>query len=130
MARKVASRHQSRWSTIMTSTLRPYSWGAAAIACGLMLVAGCEKKTPARAEVPPEVDVARPVVHESAEWDEYTGRLGAVETVEVRARVDGYLGKIHFKAGQIVKKADVLFTIDLRPYEAALQRADAEVKRA
>jgi RND family efflux transporter MFP subunit len=107
-----------------------YGKQCAVMLCGLALLPGCDRKTPSRSELVPEVDVARPVVHESVEWDEYTGRLGAVETVEVRARVDGYLEKIHFKAGQIVKKGDVLFTIDRRPYEAALDRARADVKRA
>jgi multidrug efflux system membrane fusion protein len=78
----------------------------------------------------PEVDVARPVVQENVEWDEYTGRLAAIEAVDVRARVDGYLDKIHFKAGQIVKKGDLLFTIDPRPFEADLKRAKAQVVQA
>lgn len=74
--------------------------------------------------------MAPPVVRESVEWDEYTGRFGAVDTVEVRPRVDGYIAEIHFKAGQIVKKGDLLFTIDPRPFQAELDRAMATVKAA
>lgn len=64
------------------------------------------------------------------EWDEYTGRLEAVETVEVRARVSGYLEKANFKDGSQVKKGDLLFVIDPRPYKAELDRAKAELARA
>jgi RND family efflux transporter MFP subunit len=70
--------------------------------------------------------VARPVSREVVEWDEYMARLQAVEVVEVRARVSGYLQSIHFKDGAFVRKGDLLFTIDPRPYEATLRRAEAE----
>jgi RND family efflux transporter MFP subunit len=76
---------------------------------------------------PPKVSVARPVVEEITEWDEYTARLEATEFVEVRSRVNGYLKEIHFKDGAIVKKGDLLFTIDPRPYEATQRRAEAEL---
>lgn len=101
-----------------------------AVLAALAFLAGCDRKKTAHAEPAPEVDVARPVVREGVEWDEYTGRLAAVETVEVRSRVDGYIQEIHFKAGQIVKKGDLLFTIDPRPFQAALDRARADVQRA
>jgi RND family efflux transporter MFP subunit len=64
------------------------------------------------------------------EWDEYIGRLESPETVEIRARVSGYLDKVHFKEGKEVKKGDVLFTIDPRPYQAEYDRAEAEHQRA
>jgi multidrug efflux system membrane fusion protein len=64
------------------------------------------------------------------EWDEYTGRFDAVETVEVRARVSGYLTAVHFKDGQAVKKGDLLFVIDPRPFERALEQAQAELLQA
>lgn len=104
--------------------------GVAAIAIALLSVSGCDSTTASNPESTPEVDVARPLVRETVEWDEYTGRLGAVEAVEVRSRVDGYLETIHFKPGQIVKKGDLLFTIDPRPFNAELDRAKAEVARA
>ncbi len=79
---------------------------------------------------PPKVTVSKPVAEEIVEWDEYTGRLEAVDTVDVRARVSGYLESIHFKDGQTVKKGDLLFVIDPRPYQAELDRALAQSKLA
>lgn len=73
-----------------------------------------------------EVDVALPVKKNIVEWDEYTGRFQAVEEVDVRARVTGYLEAIKFKDGQTVKKGDVLFVIDQRPFKYALARAEAQ----
>src|SRR5262245_40920701 len=96
----------------------------------LLSSSGCTSKKVPSQPAPPEVDVAHPVVRENVEWDEYTGRLAAIEEVDVRARVSGYLEQIHFKAGQIVKKGDKLFTIDPRPFEADFERAKAEVKRS
>jgi multidrug efflux system membrane fusion protein len=61
------------------------------------------------------------------EWDEYTGRFDAVQTVEIRARVSGYLNEVRFKDGQLVKHGDVLFAIDPRPFERALEQAKAEL---
>jgi len=78
----------------------------------------------------PKVTVSRPLVREIIEWDEYTGRLEATESVEVRARVNGYLQSIHFKDGAIVKKGDLLFVIDPRPYQAELDRVTAELQLA
>ncbi len=75
---------------------------------------------------PPQVTVSRPVVREITEWDEYTGRFDAVETIDVRARLAGYLNDVHFKDGQMVQKGDLLFTIDPRPFERALDTARAE----
>ncbi len=76
---------------------------------------------------PPLVTVAKPLMREIVEWDEYTGRFDAVETVEVRARVSGYLTEVRFKDGQEVKRGDLLFAIDPRPFERALEQAQAEV---
>lgn len=79
---------------------------------------------------PPEVTVARPLVKEIIEWDEYTARFDAVDTVEVRARVSGYLNDVHFKDGELVKKGDLLFVIDPRPFERVLEQAQAEQEYA
>jgi RND family efflux transporter MFP subunit len=76
------------------------------------------------------VTVSQPLTREVAEWDDYTGRLEAVESVEVRARVNGYLQSVNFKEGSIVKKGDLLFVVDPRPYQAELQRAKAELALA
>lgn len=77
-----------------------------------------------------EVDVALPLKKKIVEWDEYTGRFRAIQEVDVRARVTGYLDSIKFKDGQIVKKGDVLFVIDPRPFQYALSRAQAELELA
>jgi multidrug efflux system membrane fusion protein len=79
---------------------------------------------------PPKVTVAKPVVREIVEQDQYTGRFEAIDYVEVRARVTGYLEKINFTDGQNVKKGDLLFVIDRRPYKAALEQAQAALASA
>ncbi|MCJ2095515.1 efflux RND transporter periplasmic adaptor subunit [Methylobacterium sp. J-072] len=79
---------------------------------------------------PPKVTVAKPVVREIVEQDQYTGRFDAIDYVEVRARVTGYLEKINFTDGQTVKKGDLLFVIDRRPYKAALEQAQAALASA
>src|SRR6185369_8459441 len=79
---------------------------------------------------PPVVSVVQPVEREVVEWDEYIGRLESPATVEIRARVNGYLDKVHFKEGKEVKKGDPLFTIDPRPYQAEFHHANAEYERA
>ena len=66
----------------------------------------------------PRVQVVEPEVRTLTEWKEFTGRFEAVEMVELRARVTGYLDKVHFDDGQMVEKGDLLFEIDPRPYEA------------
>jgi multidrug efflux system membrane fusion protein len=89
--------------------------------------------SPAQAQQPPQaipVAVAKPLAKRITRWDEYSGRFEAVNTVEVRARVSGFIEKIHFKDGQVLKEGDLLFTLDQRPYELAVQSAKAEVARA
>lgn len=75
------------------------------------------------------VTVATPVQKRIMEWDEFVGRLSSPKTVQLRARVSGYLEKIHFKEGGEVKENDILFTIDPRPYQAIVDRAQAELER-
>ncbi len=72
--------------------------------------------------------VATPIKKVVADYDEYVGRFVAIDAVEVRARVSGYLDSISFKDGQLVKRATFLFTIDRRPFEAALQRGEATLE--
>jgi RND family efflux transporter MFP subunit len=79
---------------------------------------------------PPQVTVAKPIVKDIMEWDEFIGRFEAVDQVDVRARVSGYLQQVHFTDGSQVKAGDKLFTIDQRPYQAALQQAEASVTSA
>ena len=94
------------------------------------LLTGCDNK-PATSSGPglPAVTVSRPVQQKITEWDEYTGRFVAVKTVEIRARVSGFIDSIHFKDGQIVKQGDLLFIIDPRPYRLAVEQATADRDR-
>ena len=105
----------------------------AAIIALLPALAACDQsqsKTQPAAPPPPQVTVAKPVARMIADQDEYVGRFVAVESVEVRARVSGYLEAIHFRDGQIVKTGDLLFTIDRRPFKAALAQAQASLAQA
>jgi RND family efflux transporter MFP subunit len=76
------------------------------------------------------VTVSNPLKKKIVEWDEYTGRFAAVESVEVRARVSGYILSVHFTEGAVVEKGDLLFVIDPRPYQAALEQAKGELIRS
>jgi RND family efflux transporter MFP subunit len=76
------------------------------------------------------VSVSRPIVEDVIEWDEYTGRFDAVDTVDVRARVSGYLDEVAFKDGQMVEKGALLFVIDPRPFERVRDQARAELAQA
>ena len=95
----------------------------AAIVVIALALAACgqgQSQTKSAAPPPPQVTVAKPVTRQIADQDEYVGRFVAVDSIEVRARVSGYLDAIHFQDGQIVRKGDLLFTIDRRPFETAL----------
>ena len=100
----------------------------------LLVIAAALAAPQARAQAPggppPKVTVAKPVVREIIEQDQYTGRFDPIEFVEVRARVTGYLEKVNFMDGATVKKGDVLFVIDRRPYKAALEQAQASLTSA
>lgn len=102
----------------------------AAVIPALLLMAGIPARAQAPGGPPPTVTVAKPVVKEVVEHDDFTGRFNAIEYVEVRARVTGYLQKIHFQDGAVVKKGELLFTIDRRPYKAALDQATAALSSA
>ena len=99
---------------------------------GLLLVSltgsGC-KKASVTQQPPLPVNVVTVVEKEVNEWDEFTGRLDPVESVEIRPRVSGYITEIHFNAGAIIKKGDLLYVIDPRPYQADFDRASAELER-
>jgi RND family efflux transporter MFP subunit len=94
-------------------------------------LASCDSKpTSSSAPPPPTVTVSHPLQKSITEWDEYTGRFTALETVEIRARVSGFIHSVHFQEGQIVKKDDLLFVIDQRPYQIAVEQAKADIQRA
>lgn len=84
------------------------------------------KTSPTVAAAPAEVDVAAPLKQVLTEWDEFTGRFEAINDVQLRARVTGYLVEKKFKDGQFVKQGDVLFIIDQRPFRYELQRIEAQ----
>jgi RND family efflux transporter MFP subunit len=94
----------------------------------LLAANGCRKASPPSQGALP-VNVVTAIEKEVNEWDEFTGRLEAVEFVEIRPRVSGYITEIPFNAGAIVKKGDLLYVIDPRPYQADFDRAAAEVER-
>ena len=103
---------------------------------GLLVVSGCDQKPPAGggaaagAMPATPVQVAPPEERVLTEWKEASGRVDAVESVEIRPRVTGHIDRVAFTAGQLVKKGDVLFEIDPRWYKAALASAEAQVARA
>jgi multidrug efflux pump subunit AcrA (membrane-fusion protein) len=95
------------------------------------VLAGCDNKQASNTTPPqPSVTVSKPLQKTITEWDEYTGRFEALATVDVRARVSGFIDSIHFDDGQIVKQGDLLFVIDPRPYGLAVEQAKADVERA
>ncbi len=114
---------------------RVFNRSAPIVAVLLLLSAGLsacsEEKSAAQAAPPPppQVTVSKPIKKVVTDYDEYVGRFVAVDYVEVRARVSGYLDKIHFTDGQLVKVGDPLFTIDRRPFQAALDQAKASIEQ-
>ena len=103
----------------------------AAIALALSLAACSDDEAQqAAAPPPPPVDVAKPIVKQIVEDDEFIGRFEAMDRVELRSRVDGYLYEIHFADGDLVQKDQLLFTIDQRPFQARLAQAEADVNSA
>jgi RND family efflux transporter MFP subunit len=97
----------------------------------LVGLSGCGDDATATAQIPaPQVSVASALEREVTEWDEFTGRVEAVESVEVRPRVTGYIESVNFTEGSTVRKGDLLFVIDPRPYRAELSIAEAELARA
>ncbi len=102
----------------------------ALLAAAALTVAGCGGGGAPQQFPPPEVSVGQVVERSVTEWDDYTGRVVAVDSVEIRPRVAGHLRGWHFREGGLVGKGDLLFTIDDREYRAALEAARADVARA
>src|SRR3981189_1984330 len=96
----------------------------------LGIVAGCSGEAKPVSPAPPQVSVAEVVCKQLGDTDEFTGRLEAVTTVEVRPRVSGYLQSVHFEEGAIVRQGDLLFQIDPRPFQAEADRLKGELSQA
>ncbi|MET0708915.1 MAG: efflux RND transporter periplasmic adaptor subunit [Tardiphaga sp.] len=111
------------------STLRTIVLGGTPL-LALALLAGCGKKEEAAAPPPPPVTVANPTKKLTTDWDEFTGRFDAVEQVEIRARVTGFVTKVAFTDGAMVKTGDLLYEIDPRQYQAAAQQAQGALDDA
>lgn len=102
-----------------------------ALVCIAIGLAGCSRsESAAAAPAATPVRVAAAEAREITDWDTFTGRFEAVETVKLRPRVSGYIDQVHFAEGKSVKRGELLFTIDPRPYQVQLQRAQAELARA
>ena len=98
-----------------------------------IVIVACDSpssNTPPLTTPPANVKIANPIVQNVTEWDEYTGHIESTNSVDIRARVSGYLQSVNFKAGSKVKKGDLLFEIDPKPFSAQLQYAQAELDRA
>lgn len=106
-------------------------WFTLALACiALLFAVGCQRAgSAATPSSPPEVSVARPLSRSVVDFDEFSGRVSAIESVEIRPRVSGYLKKVHFKEGQLVQTGDVLMTIDPEFYAVEVARRTAELRR-
>lgn len=96
----------------------------------LAVLAACGSGDKAAAPPPPAVTVAAPLIREVVDWDDYVGRFEAIESVEVKPRVSGYLQAVHFRDGDFVRAGQLLFTIDQRPAQAQLDQARAQLARA
>jgi len=99
----------------------------------LLVLAGCnqpQQSAVAPTFPPPDVVYATPLARDITDKDEYTGRLAAVKSVDIRSRVSGYLQSIHFREGAIVKEGDLLYIIDPRPYKAKYDQAAANLNKA
>jgi multidrug efflux system membrane fusion protein len=112
---------------LMPSSARAQAAVAIALAC---LLAGCGEGQKQAAAPPPKVTVAKPIQRTIVDRDEYVGRFVPVDVVEIRARVSGYLDRIHFIDGQIVKQGDLLFTIDKRPFQNTADQSRANLETA
>src|SRR5437016_5191226 len=112
----------------MRMHFKPARVSALMLLCAM--AAGCHKSKAPPPPSTPAVTVNQPVSREIVDWDEYPGRLEAVDMVEIRARVSGYLASVQFKDGAEVKKGELLFVIDPRQYQAELDHAQAELKQA
>ncbi|MEO7326163.1 MAG: efflux RND transporter periplasmic adaptor subunit [Dokdonella sp.] len=119
----------SSHNTLALSHVRPALLAFTVVAA--LIAAGCSSHAAPSAGMPPppEVSVAQVLTKNVRQWDDFTGRVAAVESVELRARVSGYVDRVAYTEGQEVKKGDLLFVIDQRSYRAELARAQADLAK-
>src|SRR5690606_36413779 len=121
----------ARPAALRSGTALP--WLALSLAAAISLVAaGCDTNAQEAGHMPPPpaVSVATVLSKPVHQWDTFNGRVSAVESVELRPRLSGYVQRVAFDEGQEVKQGDLLFVIDPRPYQAALDQAKAQLQRA
>jgi membrane fusion protein, multidrug efflux system len=118
------------WKSKNRSTVTSRLMLAIGLATLTGLNAGCSSSAQPKAPAPAEVSVAEVICKQLGDSDEFTGRLEAVNAVEVRPRVSGYLQSVHFKEGAIVRQGDILFQIDPRPFQADVDRLKGDLSQA
>lgn len=125
--KEICMRHFQMGRVFRTRSIMP-----GVIIASVLVLAGCDSGQPGgeQAPPPPEVSIAQVLSKPVQQWDEYTGRVRAIHTVELRARVSGYVQRVAYKEGQEVKQGDLMFLIDQRPYRTALANAQAQLDRA
>jgi membrane fusion protein, multidrug efflux system len=115
--------------SLLTKQPTHRSWLAPVLA--LLFLAGCgDKASQPAATAPPPVTIAQPAKRTVTDWDEFTGRFEAVEEVQVRARVGGFVTSVEFRDGAFVNTGDLLYVIDPRPFEAVAEQADGQLADA
>ncbi len=125
-----AALNSEKLAQTVISSLSSYR-GFAMVACLLAVtLAGCGEKPAPQAAAPLPVTVAQPVKRTVTDWDEFTGRFEAVEEVQVRARVGGFVTSVEFRDGSFVTAGDLLYVIDPRPFEAVAEQADGQLADA
>lgn len=119
----VGNRRRSPWLAIAVT--------ASALAL-MATLSGCNSESSHAAAAPsaPAVDVAEVKTHPVTDWNSFTGHFNAIESVQLRPRVSGYIDQVHFEEGSDVHKGDVLFIIDQRPYQLQMERAKADLESA
>lgn len=120
----------NRSSSLQQRTRRVALATVSALALAILTACSGSQAGEAGAPPPPEVSAAPVLVKAVSQWDDFSGRVEAVESVELRPRVSGYIDKVNYVEGQEVRKGDVLFTIDARSYQAEYDRARADLARA
>lgn len=112
----------------MSSSARLYAGMAL---CGTLFLAACQGEAPQmQAAPPPTVTVSQPLVRNIADWDEFVGRFEAIEQVDLKPRISGYLVEVGFRDGSFVNRGDLLFRIDPRPFEARVNEAQSRLRSA